>query len=479
MIPSIEPLSRISSKRKTLWLVGKPADLEELPFTQQELHYARSRQKKDRDHVVFDHLGNLRILVFMKTGKDLNWRMEQARLSGEEARKVLKSYHSDEVQLIHYGDLTEEALAFAEGLVLGSYEFNKYRTEKDAGTAKLERVLVRITDVDDEKVQMLHNLLTAVAWARDLINEPLNGLNAEKLAEEARSWMTKAGARAEVLNKKRIEALKMGGILAVNRGSVDPPTFSILEWKPKNAVNEKPIILVGKGVVYDTGGLSLKPSNYMDTMKSDMSGAAAVAAVTYAVAVNKLPVHLITLIPATDNRPDGNAYVPGDVIKMYDGSTVEVLNTDAEGRMILADALSYAKKYDPELVVNVATLTGSAQRATGKHAMVAMQAGARIWMGQLVKSGDYTCERLVEFPMYEEYADMLKSEIADVKNIGGSEAGAITAGKFLERFTDYPFIHLDIAGTAFAGKRFNYRGIGGTGSTVRLLYHFLKNQAEK
>ncbi|MDD4087812.1 MAG: M17 family metallopeptidase, partial [Bacteroidales bacterium] len=239
--------------------------------------------------------------------------------------------------------------------------------------------------------------------------------------------------------------------------------------------NKKPVILVGKGVVYDTGGLSLKPSNAMDTMKCDMAGAAVVSASLYALAKAKIPLHVMALVPATDNRPDGNAYVPGDIITMFDGTTVEVLNTDAEGRLILADALSYAKKFEPELVLNFATLTGSASRAIGSQGIVAMEVKATDLYCKLAESGEIVNERLVKFPMWDEYREQLNSEIADLKNIGGPEAGAITAGKFQEHFTDYPFVHFDIAGPAFIEKRDNYRGIGGTGIGVRLMFQFLKH----
>ena len=212
----------------------------------------------------------------------------------------------------------------------------------------------------------------------------------------------------------------------------------------------------------------------MNDMKQDMGGAATVAGAVNAIAKAKLPFHVIALIPATDNRPDGNAYVTGDVITMYDGTTVEVLNTDAEGRMILADALAYAKKYKPALVIDFATLTGSAQRAIGKYATVAMQSKAKMELSKLQISGENVYERIVEFPLWEEYGEEIKSGIADIKNLGGVAGGAITAGKFLEHFTDYPYIHMDIAGTAFMEKRYSYRGIYGTGVGVRLLFDFVK-----
>ena len=216
----------------------------------------------------------------------------------------------------------------------------------------------------------------------------------------------------------------------------------------------------------------------MENMKLDMGGAALMGSVIYAVANAKLPVHIIALMPATDNRLNGNAYVSGDVIKMHNGLTVEVINTDAEGRMILADALSYAQKYNPGLVIDAATLTGSAGRAIGKYGVVAMQAKAGEAMQQLKVSGDKTYERVAEFPFWDEYAELMKSDIADLKNSGPPEAGMITEGKFLEKFTDYPFIHLDIAGVAFAEKRDSYRNLGGTGFGVRLLFDFIENYSK-
>ena len=217
----------------------------------------------------------------------------------------------------------------------------------------------------------------------------------------------------------------------------------------------------------------------MDTMKSDMAGAAAVAGAMYAIAKSNLPVYVIGLIPATDNRPDGNAYTPGDIVTMHDGSTVEVLNTDAEGRMILADALSYAKRYEPELVIDIATLTGAAARAIGPLGMVGMKVKSGGEFEKLKIAGDNVFERIVEFPMWDEYSEQLKSEIADMKNIGGVDAGAITAAKFLEHFTDYPYIHLDIAAPSFLNKANSYRPVGGTGVGVRLFFDFIKAKVNK
>jgi leucyl aminopeptidase len=252
-----------------------------------------------------------------------------------------------------------------------------------------------------------------------------------------------------------------------------------MEYKPRNAVNKKPVVLVGKGVVYDTGGLSLKPTpNSMDYMKCDMAGSAIEGCAMYAIAKSKIPVHVIGLVPATDNRPDGNAYTPGDVITMYSGMTVEVLNTDAEGRLILADALHYAKQYNPQLVCEFSTLTGAASAAIGQYGIVCMGNVDDRTKKQLNESANHVYERLVEFPYWDEYDELLKSDIADIKNIGGSVAGAVTAGRFLNKFIDYPYMHFDIAGPAFIKTSDSYRGKNGTGVGVRFMIEFLKRMTK-
>ncbi|MFM8977511.1 MAG: leucyl aminopeptidase family protein, partial [Bacteroidota bacterium] len=341
-----------------------------------------------------------------------------------------------------------------------------------------KRLSVHPVNLGKETLLELAELCRAVIKARDLVNEPQSVLGAVELAQAFKAMGKESGFKVNVWNQTRIEQEGMGGILAVNRGSVRPPTFTIMEYKPAKAVNKQPIVLVGKGVVYDTGGLSLKPTpGSMDSMKCDMAGAAAVGATMQAIAKNSLPVYVIALVPATDNRPGGDAYAPGDIIRISDGTTVEVLNTDAEGRLILADALHYAKRYKPELVVDLATLTGSAVMALSSHATPCMGTADRIQIQAMVDAGFRCYERIVPMPIWEEYGDMIKTSVADLKNIGGREAGAITAAKFLEHFTDYPWLHLDIAGPAFLDGEHTYRGKHGTGHGVRLLYTYLRHRA--
>jgi leucyl aminopeptidase len=400
---------------------------------------------------------------------DSNERAEKMRLAGNTLAIKANALGCDRVQL--HGPHQAHV---AEGAILGNYQFLRYFS--DAHKRRNALVQLEVEDAQHSDILAVQHATLGTLFARDLVNRPVIDLTATQLATEAKEAGKRHGFSVEVLEKKQIESLKMGGLLGVNYGSPEPPTFTIMEYKPENATNDKPFVLVGKGVVYDTGGLSLKPSNFMDTMKSDMGGAAAVLGTMSAVAEAKLPVHVIGLVPATDNRPGLNAVTPGDVITISDGTTVEVMNTDAEGRLILSDALHYAKRYNPELVIDLATLTGAAARAIGRYGIVGMTNADPEQMRELQDSGYRTRERVVEFPFWDEYKDLLKSPIADLKNIGGAEAGAITAGKFLEHFTDYPYIHLDIAGPAFLNKRVGYQIEGGTGIGVRLLFDFLSKK---
>jgi leucyl aminopeptidase len=441
-----------------------------------ELKYIESCLK-NKESQIFINQFHRWIIIQVAPAKYKEARLqEELRKSASHLHKFIQSHKLKSVVISHTSDIKTELLAYAEGLALSNYQFLKYFTKPADKVHTLDEIQISSVKVSQKEVEELANIIDAVFHARDLINEPNSFLTATQLAKEIKRLGKEAGFSVEVFEKAKIESLKMGGLLAVNLGSVEPPTFSILEYKPAKPVNSKPLVLVGKGVVYDTGGLSLKPTaDSMDYMKADMSGAAAVACTLFALAKNAVRVHVIALVPSTDNRPSGNAYAPGDVIRMYDGTTVEMLNADAEGRMILGDALAYAKKFKPQLGITIATLTGSAARAIGKQGIATMANASRKTVEQLKASGENVYERIAELPFWDEYAEMIKSDIADIQNVGGADAGAITAGKFLEHFTSYPFIHLDIAGSAFIKKSDNYRGKGGTGIGVRLLYDFIHN----
>ncbi len=413
------------------------------------------------------------VLSYVNKEKDHSYKMESSRSAGARLCKLLNSHKAETVSLagIKKSLSAKDTYAFLEGMGLSNYQFNKYKSKKVNNS--LQEVSIEDGSISSKEINELNLNFSAIGTSRDLVNEPVISLNAEGLSKAIKQQGEKCGFDVEVLNKQQIEALNMGGLIGVNRGSIDPPTFNILTYHPANAVNTKPIIFVGKGVVYDTGGYNLKISGSMGTMKCDMAGASAVVGTLSAISLNKLPVYAIGLIPATDNRIGLNALVQDDIITMHDGTTVEIQNTDAEGRLILADALSFAKKYKPELVIDLATLTGAASAITGPYGS-AFVGKDKIYKSSLVNSGEEVYERLAELPFWREYAELLKSDIADLKNIGGATGGAITAAKFLEHFTDYNWLHIDIAGPAFISTEKDYRLKGGTGVGVRLLYHFTK-----
>jgi leucyl aminopeptidase len=457
-----------------LLLAEDTCDFAQYGLTPQDIDYIRQQTGKKAEQIAIRKGADWLLVQITDASQPENKEYEKIRCGAAAMHKIIQQQNIQSITIINTTGNQAFTLSFAEGLVLTAYQFLKYVGKKrDEQLFSLQEVT--LTDVSPEQTNELVHLLTAVYKTRDLVNEPANVLTAVRLAEEIRAMAKEAGVKVQILDKAAIEKLQMGGILAVNKGSVEAPTFTILEWHPAEARNTKPVVLAGKGLVYDTGGHSLKPTAHsMDDMKCDMSGGAAVAATLYAVAKAKLPVYVVGLVPSTDNRLSASAYSPGDIITMYDGTTVEVLNTDAEGRLILADALAYAKKYDPELVIDIATLTGAAHRAIGEGAMVGMGNAPQETMNRLKASGDAVHERIAEFPFWDDYAKTLKSDIADLNNVGGDSAGAITAGKFLEHFTSYPYIHLDIAGPAFLQTADEYRTKGGTGSGVRLFFDFLK-----
>lgn len=493
MIPRITVTDKEQELDNLVVVISKWSKLPGGVFNAAEKKYLKEQVEDfKKELVTVNRLTHWVFLYFLKGEAERPRQLESLRKAGDQIAGILNEHKFSRVSIFDAEGRGEEVMALAEGMALGSYQFLKFKTEEKKSNT-LEIVEIYSTALEQQAVEeagkptrknenqlvppaeLLNIANESVVWCRDLINEPNSHQTATTFAGEVERVALEAGARAEVLNRKKLEALKMGGILGVNRGSHEPPAFTVVEWKPANAGNIRPVVLVGKGVIFDTGGMNLKPGNSMLGMKNDMAGAAAVAATLRAVAKAKLPLYVVGLMPATDNRPGPEAMVPGDVITMHNGATVEVVDTDAEGRLLLADALCYAQKYNPLLVIDLATLTGSAVRAIGKFAAAAMHKDAGTELVMLMTAGDRVFERLAGFPMWEEYGESLKSDIADMKNLGQPEAGLITAAKFLEHFTKYPYIHLDIAGPAFADKRDSYRGTGGTGFGVRLLVEFLQH----
>ncbi len=465
-----------AEKKHRICILEKADDLNQVSaLTQAEQGFAKDAfNKKEQQHVIINQYTHYLILFIPKNKKTPALTSEGIRKTGAELSLFLNKQKVTEVVMENFSQNEQAGYELAEGMALASYQFLKYRKEATKITHALSQISFLKNSISNQQLERLKAITTAIYKVRTLVNEPLNFLSATQLSEEITAMGKEAGFKTRILNKQQIEKEKMGGILSVNRGSIDPPTFTIMEYKPAGAVNKNPVVLVGKGIVYDTGGLSLKPTPAsMDRMKSDMSGAALVSGAMYAIAKMKLPLHVIALVPATDNRPGEDAYVPGDIITMYDGTTVEVLNTDAEGRLVLADALHWAKRYKPELVFDFATLTGAASSAIGEHGIVCMGNAENDTKEALKKSGDNQHERLAEFPMWDEYGEQIKSEIADLKNVGGATGGAITAGKFLEHFTAYPWMHFDIAGVSFSMTKKGYIPAGGTAFGLRMLLDFL------
>ncbi|MBN1545775.1 MAG: leucyl aminopeptidase [Syntrophaceae bacterium] len=376
--------------------------------------------------------------------------------------------------------LTDVAEAAVEGIKLGLYQFTPFKTEDREDYHEIEEVTIWHDDpksYEDVKKAASEGevIANAVIFARNLVSMPSNEMTPKDMAHEAIDIGTeRKSVNVSVLNETQMKELGMNALLGVTRGSREEAQFIIMDYKGVKG-KESPIVLIGKGLTFDSGGISLKPAENMEEMKMDMAGGAAVMGTIMAAADLKLPLHVIGLIPATENMPGGLAYKPGDVLKTMSGLTVEVISTDAEGRLILADALNYAKRYQPAAVVDLATLTGACIIALGDYVIGMMGKDEKL-KHRLKNASEYTGEKLWELPLFPEYYETIKSDIADLKNVGGRPAGAITAGAFLSKFAgDYPWVHLDIAGPSWLKKDKPYIPKGASGIGVRLLIRMLKD----
>lgn len=361
---------------------------------------------------------------------------------------------------------------FIEGILYGNYRFDKYMSEKGKDKA-LTVTLYGNRKPLDAAIQNGLAVMDGVYFARELANEPSSVLTPEELALRSKNELEKYGVKVTIYELKDIQKRKLGGILAVGRGSDNPQRLIVLNYKPSKASGK--IALVGKGVTFDSGGISIKPSAGMGEMKADMSGAAAVIGTFLSAAKAKLPVEILGFIPAVENMPSGKAIKPGDIIKTASGKSIEIDNTDAEGRLILADALEMASEAKPDAIIDLATLTGACVVALGEYTAGLFTADDNL-ADRVYSAGIDTFERVWRMPLWNEYNKLIKSDVADVKNVGGKWGGAITAAKFLEKFTsaDIPWAHIDIAGPSIANNLNNYTQKYMTGFGVRLLFGFLK-----
>ncbi|MBS1517501.1 MAG: leucyl aminopeptidase [Bacteroidetes bacterium] len=434
-------------------------------------------------------------IILSGLGKKDNLNLEKVRKATARGVKKAKTLNIKSVAIEILQDLTLKGVEIEDitraqtiSALLALYSFDKYYTnKKDKEIYKINDIILfsqynslgKYSGEIQEGIRSGTVIGEATNMARDLGNEPSNVLYPEVLAKKVQELAKLNKFSASVLGKAQLTKLGMNGVLEVAKGSKREPKFIIMEYKGGKKT-DKPFVLVGKGVTFDSGGISIKPSAGMAMMKLDMGGAAAVVGVFDAITQLNLKLNVIGLIPAVENMPDGGAYKPGDVIKAFNGKTIEVDNTDAEGRVILADALSYASKYKPEAVIDMATLTGASIIAVGSVASIVMGNDQKL-IDELIIAGDQTYDRVWQLPLWDEYDKMIDSEIADVRNSGVvKQAGTILGGMFLKRFIgDYSWAHLDIAATAMRTAETDYDPKNATGSGVRLVTQFLMNRNKK
>jgi leucyl aminopeptidase len=424
--------------------------------------------------------GPMKKIMLLGLGKREKFTDESARICAGKATRKAQELGIKEFSMLQFSNLDEGLVeAMTEGITLALYSFDKYKETREPAT-KIEEVAILINSdsLRFQSVAEKANLVAeAVNFARDIGNLPPNDCPPAHLASVALSLAQDYGMKVRIMDRYELENMGMGGIVAVGKGSNNPPKLIILEYAGASDPHQKPYLLVGKAVTFDTGGISIKPGEKMDEMKFDKCGGCTVLAIVRAVASMKLAVNVVGIIPSVENMPSATSYRPGDIIRMYNGKSVEVLNTDAEGRMILADALAYGiVTHSPKAVIDLATLTGAAVIALGAN-VAAMVGSNKQLIDRLRKLSDKTGEKMWELPLYDEYHEQIKSTYADIKNIGGRPGGAITAAAFLSNFiNDVPWVHIDIAGTAWMQegtheKSYNHKGASGFG--VRTLVKLL------
>jgi leucyl aminopeptidase len=430
-------------------------------------------------------------LVLLGTGK-ADLKENDWTLIGGSAVGAISARKTKSASIIAEGADTggtpPEAMAalIGFGALLRHYEFRKYLTKQKqddeaAEPDTLQKLVIHCADPDKARAASARHLAVAngVTIARDLVNEPANVLGPIEFAERARE-LEKAGVEVEILDAAEIEKLKMGALLAVAQGSVRPARVAVLQWHGAKSKRAKPLAFIGKGVVFDTGGISIKPATGMEDMKGDMGGAACVVGLMHALAERKANVNVVGLIGLVENMPSGSATRPGDIVKAYSGQTVEILNTDAEGRLVLGDLISYAQeRFKPRLIIDLATLTGAIMVALGKE-YAGLFANDEKLAHDLLEAASATGEKVWRMPLDKAYDKMIESKNADIKNIGGRWAGACTAAAFLKYFVkDTPWAHIDLAGTAMDAPKSEINPSWGSGWGVRLLDRFVADKHER
>lgn len=440
-------------------------------------------------HVIFmPEAKNAKRIILVGLGKKNETDLEKVRgayaLAAQKARSMKWAFVATTPDMTGLDIPAEEiAGAVVEGMKLGLYQFTAFKTEERENIHNIDELTIwseekKALNKVKQAVMDAEHVADAVIFARNLVSMPSNEMTPKDMAREALAIGKKhKNIAVTVLNEKQMKRLGMNALLGVTRGSREEAQFIIMDYQGKNK-KEPPVVLVGKGLTFDSGGISIKPAENMEEMKTDMAGGAAVMGAIMAAADLKIPRRIIGLIPATENMPGGLAYKPGDVLKTLSGLTVEVISTDAEGRLILADALTYAKRFKPAAVIDLATLTGACIVALGENVIGMMGTDQKL-KDRLKKASVMTGEKLWELPLWDDYYEAIKSDIADLKNVGGRPAGTMTAGAFLSKFAaDYPWVHLDIAGPSWLKKDKPYIPKGASGVGVRLLIQMLKSWSD-
>jgi len=423
-------------------------------------------------------------LVLVGLGKRSEFTLNRLRQAAGKAVPHLRDVGATDVTILSEGinlEAKETAQALTEGSMLGLYRFLRYKTGGENDHNREIKALTILTENSSvvtamqKGVKIGEIVAESTVMVRDMVSSPSADMTPTIIAAKARDISKEFGLRLQVLERRQMAKLGMGAVIGVSSGSAQPPKFIIVEYR--GGGKKRFIALVGKTITFDSGGISIKPAENMDKMKDDMSGGAAVLGAIRSAAALKLPLNIVGLLPATENMPSGSAYKPGDVLRTLSGQTIEIISTDAEGRLILADALVYACQYEPAVIVDIATLTGACRIALGQEAIGMLGADDNVKQ-KMREAGEKTGERVWEMPLWEGYYDLIKSDIADMKNTGGRDGSIITAAALLSKFVqNYPWVHLDIAATAWTEKDRPYTPKGATGIGVRLLTQFLRDYA--
>ncbi len=437
--------------------------------------------KFGKNMMVFGNSNVKRIHLF-GTGDKKKFKTDNVRDLAAKIIKIAKSVKAENIAIDSnsFGlNRDPYCQAFVEGVFLGSYEFNEYKSREKNGEESMEITVTFLGKLSNSVVKKSEALSRAVCFSRDISNHPANVATPSFLANAAKEIGGAKNMEVSILDYKECKKLGMNAFCGVAIGAEEPAKVIIMEYTGGRK-KDKPFALVGKGLTFDSGGISLKPGAKMDEMKFDMCGSATVLGVMRTVAELQPKINIVAAIGATENMPGGKAQRPGDIVKAYNGKTIEILNTDAEGRLVLADVLSYvADKYEPTAMMNFATLTGAVLIALG-HKAAGVMGNNDSLMKEVKKSSHVTGEKVWELPLWAEYTEDIKSKIADIKNLGAPmQAGTIAAGVFLKEFVgDTPWVHMDIAGTAWGPSKPSYQpSVGATGFGVRLVYDLLEKRA--